>query len=65
MSVLARIGWKLRGAYETVRHQIWPDGHWEWAHEFKTCPTGDRHCPHYYWVRDKESAGGKGGGGRG
>lgn len=24
-------------------------GHWEWEHEFKTCPTGDRHCNHYHW----------------
>jgi hypothetical protein len=24
-------------------------GHWEWEHEFKTCPTGDRHCQHYHW----------------
>lgn len=23
--------------------------HWEWEHEFKTCPTGDRHCQHYHW----------------
>lgn len=24
-------------------------GHWEWEHEFKTCPTGDRHCPHIHY----------------
>jgi hypothetical protein len=24
-------------------------GHWEWEHEFKTCPTGDRHCSHVHW----------------
>jgi hypothetical protein len=24
-------------------------GHWEWEHDFKTCPTGDRHCQHYHW----------------
>lgn len=24
-------------------------GHWEWEHEFKTCPTGDRHCQHLHY----------------
>jgi hypothetical protein len=24
-------------------------GHWEWEHEFKTCPAGDRHCQHYHY----------------
>jgi hypothetical protein len=24
-------------------------GHWEWEHEFKTCPSGDRHCPHCHY----------------
>jgi hypothetical protein len=25
-------------------------GHWRWEHTFKTCPTGDRHCPHMHYV---------------
>jgi hypothetical protein len=24
-------------------------GHWEWEHEFRTCPTGERHCPHMHF----------------
>lgn len=24
-------------------------GHWEWEHEFKTCPTCERHCPHTHY----------------
>lgn len=24
-------------------------GHWTWEHEFKTCPTGERHCPHVHY----------------
>jgi hypothetical protein len=24
-------------------------GHWEYEHEFKTCPSGERHCPHGHW----------------
>lgn len=24
-------------------------GHWEWEHPFKTCPTGERHCPHMHY----------------
>jgi hypothetical protein len=52
--ILERIAWKLRTWYETARCQLWTCGHWEWEHEFKTCPTGDRHCQHYRWVRDKE-----------
>lgn len=24
-------------------------GYWTWEHEFKTCPTGERHCPHMHW----------------
>jgi hypothetical protein len=28
-------------------------GHWEWEHEFLTCPTGDRHCNHYHYRSDE------------
>lgn len=24
-------------------------GHWGWEHEFKTCPSGERICPHMRW----------------
>jgi hypothetical protein len=37
--------------WQTLRSKIFRKGHWWWKHEFKTCPTGDRHCNHYYWVR--------------
>jgi len=37
---------------QALRSKIFRRGHWEWEHEFKTCPTGDRHCMHYRWVRD-------------
>jgi hypothetical protein len=30
-------------------------GHWEWEHEFQTCPAGDRHCNcnHYHYKSDE------------
>lgn len=24
-------------------------GYWEPEHEFRTCPTGERHCPHLHY----------------
>jgi hypothetical protein len=29
-------------------------GHWAWEHPYGTCPAGNRHCEHYYWIRDKK-----------
>lgn len=39
--------------WQTLRSKIFRRGHWEWEHKFKTCPTGDRHCQHYYWAREE------------
>jgi hypothetical protein len=27
-------------------------GHWDWEHEWKTCPTGERWCPHTHYKLD-------------
>lgn len=27
-------------------------GHWVWEHPNKTCPSGERHCPHMHWKPD-------------
>lgn len=37
--------------WHTIRSRIFRKGEWEWEHDFKQCPTGERHCPHIRWVR--------------
>lgn len=38
--------WKIRHPVLGILSSL---GYWDWEHEFKTCPTGERHCPHYHW----------------
>jgi len=43
----------VRYLLETLKSKLWPRGEWTWLHEFKTCPSGERHCPHYRWKREE------------
>lgn len=42
----ANPGWYLRHPWTGLLSLF---GHWEWEHEFKVCPTGERHCPHMHY----------------
>ena len=42
----------IRNLIEGIKCRLNPQGHWEWLHEFKTCPSGNRHCQHYRWITD-------------
>lgn len=50
MILIARIrpglGWYLRNPVTGLLSLF---GHWEYEHAFKTCPSGERHCPHAHW----------------
>jgi hypothetical protein len=48
--VQPNITWRLR---HPVIYALSLLGHWEWEHEFKTCPTGERHCPHIHYKLGK------------
>jgi hypothetical protein len=52
VSVKPGLKWRLRHPVIALLARF---GHWEQAHSFKTCPSGERHCPHMYWVRDRRS----------
>lgn len=29
-------------------------GYWDWEHEFRSCPSGERHCPHVRYRLGRE-----------
>jgi hypothetical protein len=47
--------WLRCNTVEAVKAKLYPNGEWTWLHNFKTCPTGDRHCPHYRWKRNERN----------
>lgn len=46
MKVSPLLKWKIRHPVLGILSSC---GHWEWEHAFKTCPSGERHCPHTHW----------------
>jgi hypothetical protein len=55
LSLLDHLKAMPRNLTELAKSKIFPLGYWGWAHDFQTCPTGDRHCCHYRWERVKKS----------